>query len=103
MGLLDLLFGNKSQKLSEYIKKGAIILDVRTLGEYKGGHIKNAIHIPLQELNNRYSEVNKLNKSVIAYCASGMRSSSATSLLKSKGIDVINGGSISKVQTALQN
>jgi rhodanese-related sulfurtransferase len=103
MGLLNLLFGNKNQQLPEYIKKGAVILDVRTLSEYKGGHVKNALHIPVQELSNRYHEIKKLNKPVIAYCASGIRSGSATSLLKSKGIDVINGGSFSKVQSALQN
>lgn len=103
MGLLNLLFGNKNQQLSEYIKKEAIILDVRTLSEFQGGHIKNAKHIPLQELRNRYNEVKKQNRPVIAYCASGMRSGSAAGLLKSEGVDVINGGGMAKVKSALQN
>lgn len=98
MGLLNALFGKSTNNVAEYLEKGAVILDVRTKNEYQGGHIKNAKHIPLQELGNRYNEIKKLNKPVIAYCASGMRSGSAASMLKSKGIDAINGGGISSLQ-----
>jgi len=101
MGLFKALFGNSTNNVAEYIEKGAIILDVRTRNEYQGGHIKNAVHIPLQELKNRYNEVKKLNKPVIAYCASGMRSASATSMLKSNGIDAVNGGGIGSLQRKL--
>ncbi|WP_296382792.1 rhodanese-like domain-containing protein [Winogradskyella sp.] len=98
MGLLNALFGKSTNNVAEYIEKGAIILDVRTRSEYQGGHIKNALHIPLQELGNRINEVKKLNKPVIAYCASGMRSGSATSTLKFRGIDAINGGGMVSLQ-----
>lgn len=101
MGLFNALFGKSNTNIAEYIEKGAVILDVRTRSEYQGGHIKNAMHIPLQELNNKLNQVKKLNKPVIAYCASGMRSSSATSILKSNGIDAINGGGIGSLQRNL--
>ena len=101
MGLLNALFGKSTNNVAEYIEKGAIILDVRTKSEYEGGHIKNALHIPVQELGNRIDEIKKLNKPVIAYCASGMRSGSASSMLKSNGIDAINGGGISSLQRKL--
>ena len=101
MGIFDALFGKSTNNVAEYQEKGAVILDVRSPGEYQGGHIKNAIHIPVQELGNRINEIKKLNKPVIAYCASGMRSSSATSLLKSKGIDAINGGGMGSLQRKL--
>lgn len=101
MGLLNILFGKSTNNIAEYIEKGAIILDVRTLSEYQGEHIKNAMHIPLQELKSRFDEVKKLNKPVIAYCASGIRSGSATSILKSNGIDAINGGGIGSLQRKL--
>ena len=101
MGLLNALFGKSTNNVAEYIEKGAIILDVRTHSEYQRGHIKNAKHIPLQNLNTRINELKKLNKPVIAYCASGMRSGSATSMLKSKGIDAINGGGIGSLQRKL--
>lgn len=101
MGLLNALFGKSTNNVAEYIEKGAVILDVRTKSEYQGGHIKNAIHIPVQELGNRINEVKKLNKPVIAHCASGMRSANAASILKSNGIDAINGGGIVSLQRKL--
>lgn len=101
MGLLRALFGKSTNDIAEYIERGAVILDVRTQSEYNGGHIKNALHIPVQELGNRFNEVKKLNKPVIAYCASGMRSGSATSMLRSKGVDAINGGGMGSLKRKL--
>ncbi|MEP5254530.1 MAG: rhodanese-like domain-containing protein [Winogradskyella arenosi] len=101
MGLLNALFGKSTNNVAEYVAKGAVLLDVRTASEYQGGHIKNAIHIPVQELGQRINEVKKLNKPVITYCASGMRSASAASLLKSKTVDAINGGGIGSLQRKL--
>lgn len=95
MSLLNFLgLGNNQAagSISEYKEKGAIILDVRTPGEYSGGHIRNSINIPLNELGNRISEIEKKNKPVITCCQSGMRSAQATSILQKNNIDVINGG-----------
>lgn len=101
MGLLDFLTGNTSNQLTDYIQKDAVILDVRTDGEYQSNHISKAMHIPLNELEYRSDEVKKLNKPVIVHCASGMRSAKAASFLKNIGIDAINGGGIAKVRAAL--
>ncbi len=102
MGLLNILFGNTRNELLNYIDKGSVILDVRTDAEYRTNHVNKAMHIPLQELEYRFEEIKKLNKSVIVYCASGMRSHNAANFLKSIGIDAINGGGIAKVKAALQ-
>ena len=76
----------------DLIKNGAVIIDVRTKGEYQGGHIKGSLNIPLDSLGHNLSKIKK-NKCVIVCCASGMRSASAKSILKSKGFaDVYNGG-----------
>jgi phage shock protein E len=75
------------------LKNGAVVVDVRTKTEYAAGHIKGSINIPLQELSNNLSKIKK-NSPVITCCASGMRSSTAASLLKAKGYnDVYNAGS----------
>ena len=75
------------------LKSGAVVVDVRTKTEYAAGHIKGSINIPLQELSNNLSKIKKTNP-VITCCASGMRSSTAASLLKAKGYnDVYNAGS----------
>lgn len=74
------------------LEKGAVIIDVRTKGEYQGGHIKGSVNIPLQVLESNLSKIRK-DKPVITCCASGMRSASAKSILKSKGYtEVYNGG-----------
>lgn len=102
MGLLDFLgFGNKSNSIQEFKDKGAIIIDVRSQGEFAGGHIKGAKNIPLNEIGNKINDIKKLNKPVIACCASGMRSSKATSILKQNGIDAINGGGWQSLQNKL--
>ena len=101
MSLLNFLFGGNSNKIKDYLGKGAVLLDVRTKQEFDSGAIKNAIHIPLQELNLRFEEVKKLNKPVIAYCKSGVRSGRATGLLNSKNIDTINGGGIESLKQEL--
>lgn len=93
MGLLSMLgLGGKSESVAEFIEKGAVIIDVRTPGEFQGGHIKGSKNIPLNTISSKINEIKKLNKPVIACCASGMRSSQATSILKSNGIDAMNGG-----------
>jgi phage shock protein E len=76
----------------ELVKNGAQIIDVRTPGEFKGGHIKGAVNIPLQNISSQMNRIRK-DKPVITCCASGMRSSSAKSILISNGYsDVYNGG-----------
>ena len=78
---------------SELIKQGAIILDVRSKGEYQGGHIQGSINISVDTLQNNLGKLNDKNKAIITCCASGMRSASAKSILKSNGYtNVHNGG-----------
>ena len=102
MGLLNILFGNSSKDIENYLQRDAIILDVRTDGEYKSDHISGAKHIPLQELEYRFQEIEKLNKPVIVHCASGMRSERASKFLNNCGIDTINGGGIGSLRKALK-
>lgn len=102
MGLLSILgLSGKSENIKEFIDKGAIIIDVRTPGEFQGGHIKGSKNIPLNTLGNQIESIKKFNKPVIACCASGMRSAQATSILKNNGIEVINGGGWSSLQNKL--
>ena len=73
-------------------KEGAIILDVRTKGEYNSGHIKGSVNIPLDSLSKNLNKLKK-DKTIITCCASGMRSASAKSLLKANGFQsTYNGG-----------
>jgi len=78
--------------LGQLISEGAIIVDVRTTGEYSNGHLKKSINIPLDKLSSQLSKLKK-DKVIITCCASGMRSASAKSILKSNGYEAHNGGS----------
>lgn len=102
MGLFSFLFGKKSNQIQEYLKKDAVILDVRTQREYNAEHIEGAILVSISELKTRIEEIKKLNKPVIAHCKSGIRSAQAKQILNANGIDAINGGGISAMKKALQ-
>lgn len=91
---LKKLFGmGPSVDLAQKVREGAIIVDVRTKGEYAGGHIKGSVNIPLDALAANLNRLKDKDRPVITCCASGMRSASAAGLLRSKGYtDVHNGG-----------
>jgi len=92
MNLFELIFGKKVN-LQEVISNGAVILDVRTKGEFQSGHIRNSLNIPVDKLPQNIKKLNK-NKPIITCCASGSRSGSARRILKSYGFEqVYNGGS----------
>ena len=76
---------------SDLMKEGAQIIDVRTPGEFNAGHINGSINIPLQNVQNNLSKI-KRDKPVITCCASGMRSASAKSILKSNGYKHVHNG-----------
>ncbi|WP_400074730.1 rhodanese-like domain-containing protein [Winogradskyella sp. R77965] len=92
MGLFDFIFGTQKRLVEDYLKNGALILDVRTQREWDAGHIEDSIHIPLNELNEGVEEIKKLNKPVITCCASGVRSAKAAKFLNLNNIEAINGG-----------
>ena len=66
--------------------KEAIIIDVRTPGEYRDGHIPGVVNIPLDELEKRIGEIPK-DKKVVLICRTGNRSAQGTRLLRSKGFN----------------
>ena len=77
---------------AQLIKEDAQIIDVRTSGEFASGHIIGSINIPLQNITASLTKIKK-DKPIITCCASGMRSASARSILKSNGYEnVFNGG-----------
>jgi rhodanese-related sulfurtransferase len=92
MGFLDFIFGTKKRQVDEFLENGAVILDVRSQREWDAGHIEKALHIPLDQLNNRIDEVKKFNKPVITCCASGVRSAKAAKFLNLNNIEATNGG-----------
>lgn len=96
------LFGIDKTDYAALVKQGAIILDVRSKSEYSGGHIKNSINIPVNELQNNLSRLKNKDKTIITCCASGMRSASAKNVLENNGYkNVHNGGGWSSLNSKL--
>jgi phage shock protein E len=84
------------------VKQGAVVLDVRSKGEYAGGHIRGSVNIPVDQLNNNTSRFSDKSKVIITCCASGNRSGMAKRILASKGyINVHNGGGWMSLQNKL--
>ena len=79
--------------LKAFASNGALIIDVGTREEFKNGHHPNSINIPLSDLSGKISDLKAKQKTIIACCQSGSRSSMAVSLLRKNGIDAYNAGS----------
>ena len=74
-------------ELEQRLKQNIQLIDVRTPGEFRRGHIKNAKNIPLNEIGS-YTPVS--DKKTYVICHSGARSKLAAKKLKKRGFDVVN-------------
>ena len=73
-------------------KQGPIV-DVRTAGEFDGGHVAGSVNIPLQNIPAKLEELKKMQSPLVLCCASGNRSEQAHRYLAQQGIETINAGS----------
>lgn len=95
-------FTSRSEKIERALEKGAIIVDVRTPQEFKHGHIKGALNIPLDRISSQAGKLAAKNKVIITTCRSGARSASAAAMLRSAGMDAINGGAWTSLRSIIQ-
>jgi rhodanese-related sulfurtransferase len=71
--------------------ENAVFLDIRDMGEFSQGHLLDAKNIPLKELPQRTAELNKYkDRPIIAYCASGNRTTQACNILKKEGFSTVH-------------
>jgi len=77
--------------LNELMASGALVVDVRTPAEYKDGHIKGSINLPLQTLGNNLNKLKK-DQVIITCCRSGSRSGMAKRMLKANGFEQVHNG-----------
>jgi rhodanese-related sulfurtransferase len=82
---------NPFEAIRQLNDQSAVMVDVRETKEFNDGHLKDAVHIPLSDLQSRIGELDKYkDKTVIAYCRSGSRSYSACKKLKKAGFESVN-------------
>lgn len=102
MSIFNLFRGGS--KFSEGLEKArntkhAILLDVRTEEEYRGGHVPGSINVPLDQIET--AEFKK-ETPLFVYCLSGARSSRACAYLNSQGIKAENIGGINSYNGDLE-
>ncbi len=80
--------GISPQEATQLInREDALVLDVRDSGEFAAGHILNARHIPLADLEKRLADLEKFkDKPIIVNCQTGMRSETACATLAQAGV-----------------
>ncbi len=88
----------------EYLKCGALVIDVRSPGEFNSGHLPMAINIPLDEVGSAMpARVPDPSQLILLHCLSGTRSGVAKMKLKGMGYTrVFNLGSLARVRKILE-
>ena len=70
----------------EHLKKGALLVDVRTVAEFNAKHLTNAVNIPLDQVTGVLPKrVPDKSKVVLLHCRSGRRSGIAEKELRALG------------------
>lgn len=84
---------SREQKAWSLIEQGALIIDVRTTEEYAAGHIANALHIPYQQIEQQFTQLEiRKDRPVVLYCRSGNRSGKAYATLENLGYSALHNG-----------
>ncbi|HMU45315.1 MAG TPA: rhodanese-like domain-containing protein [Chitinophagaceae bacterium] len=95
MGILS-IFG--SGEIKEALKKGAVVIDVRTAQEYDNGRVPGSVNIPVDRIATSVERIKGMNKPIVFCCASGIRSRTAKSIMQKHGMkNVYAAGSWEKV------
>jgi rhodanese-related sulfurtransferase len=106
MGFFDFLFkSSDNSELKTLLQSGAaVVIDVRTRGEFSGGHVADSVNIPLDEVPQQIEKIKNMGKPIVFCCRSGARSGQATSFAKAQGVEnVHNGGSWTTVNGLINN
>jgi rhodanese-related sulfurtransferase len=93
-----------SRAATEYLKSGALVLDVRSAGEFTAGHLPGAVNLPLSEIETAINrKVKSKEQVVLLYCQSGARSSMARRKLRAMGYEhAFNLGSYGRAERILE-
>jgi phage shock protein E len=84
----------------EYLRNGALIVDVRTPAEFNTRHLPNAINLPLDRIETTLpARVKDKSKPILLHCEAGMRSASARRKLRAIGyVNAFNLGSYTRAE-----
>jgi len=92
-----------SKAAAEYLKNGAVLIDVRSASEFEAGHILQATNIPVDRIEMvAPAVVKQKNKVLLLHCSTGMRCNAAKKKLEDLGYtQVFNVGSYQRAEKLL--
>ena len=107
IGLLNFIFGGHADQgvdIPGLIQAGALVIDVRSPGEFSGGHIEGAINIPYDVISLEIGKhASEKDRPIILYCRSGSRASAAKkSLVRMGYAQVVNAASLRNMRRILK-
>lgn len=73
------------EDMKKLINNGAVLIDVRSMQEYKEGHVDGAISIPEFDINESIKNKIELDEKIVVYCSTGNRSRRAKKKLEKMG------------------
>lgn len=91
-GLFKKEYSLNEEEFKAKMAAGGQVIDVRSPGEFRSGHLEKAKNIPLDQLSGKVSEISAMSskgKDILLYCHSGSRSSMAYRILKNANIENI--------------
>jgi phage shock protein E len=90
---------------TSHLKRGAIVIDVRTAAEFASGHLPDTINLPLGEIEKSLPHrVKDKNQVLLLHCQAGGRSAEARKKLIALGyLNAFNLGSYSRAAQILKN
>lgn len=94
MSFFSSIFGGGSSTIDSktaraLVADGALLLDVRTPGEFAGGHVEGAKNVPVETLPSGAAGL-PTDKPVVVYCRSGARSARAKGILMQSGFATVH-------------
>jgi rhodanese-related sulfurtransferase len=92
------------KQAAAYLKNGAMLVDVRTSGEFASGHLPNAVSVPLSGIESALPRlVPDKHRVLLLHCQSGMRSGVAQKNISRMGYtQVFNLGSYARAETIVK-
>jgi rhodanese-related sulfurtransferase len=93
----QLVFRSRAAEARRWVaQESALLLDVRSESEFAAGHLPGAVNVPVSRLAAQMNTLGDKGRPVVVYCASGVRSTRAASLLREAGFSrVLNLGNMS--------
>ncbi len=78
--------GLSASAARDYLKSGALVIDVRTVQEFEAGHLTNALNIPLDQIKEKVpGKIPDKSRVLLLHCRSGRRSGVAEQQLRELG------------------